>query len=406
MRSIILQPARATALAMCFIATICGCVSGHGQEQAPDPVIAHVQLTNDLLVKYQTAMAEGQPATAREAAERLFAKERAPWAQFMLAAAWGAEGNRDEAFRVLSSAIESFGRDPVGAGPLTIDYATGLASADHSSWTSLRSDPRFPALIARAKAVAWQPEPLEFDKAPAKEAVRMKRPAVESESLRMLREAYQLDTVVAGATDDLDRVRRMCRWVNGRTSHQGWSGELPKDARGLLQVAEKGAQWRCVEYGLVVAECLNAVGIPARTVGAWIRNVETELFGAGHVFAEAWLDDRQRWVFVDAQLNIVGVEPGGAPLNAVEFRRSLARPSPPIPYPAALALCLYYFRFTFEGADGKVISTVLGPVGSKAPTKFQRVHPIPASDLFTHRLADIYAPPAYAESSAEASPNR
>ena len=221
----------------------------------------------------------------------------------------------------------------------------------------------------------------------------MKRPATDSETLRTLRETYKLDAIVAGAADDLDRIRRMCRWVHGRTSHQGWDGDLPSDALGLLQVAEKGGQWRCVEYGIVLAGCLNAVGIPARQLGGQARDVETIAVGAGHVFAEAWIADRQRWMFVDAQMDIVGLDSDGTPMNSVEFRNSLSRPTPPIPYPLGLAFCMNYFVTGFEAADGTYTSIMLGPIGSKMPTKFQRV-PNPAPDRFTHRLADMYAPPA------------
>jgi hypothetical protein len=35
---------------------------------------------------------------------------------------------------------------------------------------------------------------------------------------------------------------------------------------------------------------------------------------------------------------------------------------------------------------------MLGPIGSKMPTKFQRM-PTHVPDLFTHRLADVYAAP-------------
>ncbi|MFN9078654.1 MAG: hypothetical protein ACK5WX_14685, partial [bacterium] len=72
----------ALLLALCFLATIPGCASTRGQEQAPDPAMAEVQLLNELVVSYETAMAEGQPAKAREAAEQLLAREPAPWAQF------------------------------------------------------------------------------------------------------------------------------------------------------------------------------------------------------------------------------------------------------------------------------------------------------------------------------------
>lgn len=84
----------ALLLALCFLASVPGCASLRSQQQAPDPARAEVQVLNELLVSYETAMAEGQPAKAREAAEQLLAREPAPWAQFMLAAAWAAEGNR------------------------------------------------------------------------------------------------------------------------------------------------------------------------------------------------------------------------------------------------------------------------------------------------------------------------
>ena len=390
MRSMTCHAACALLLALCFSATIPGCASTNSKGEASDPAMAEQLAFRDLSMSYQKSMAEHQPAKAREAAEQLFAKEPQPWVQVLLAMTWAAEENRDEAFRVLSAAIASIARSPIDAGPIVVDLAESLESGDE--WTSLRSDPRFPALLAQAKAATWHPELLAFDAAPATDPVRMKRPATDSETLRTLRETYKLDAIVAGAADDLDRIRRMCRWVHGRTSHQGWDGDLPSDALGLLQVAEKGGQWRCVEYGIVLAGCLNAVGIPARYVGGQARDVETIAVGAGHVFAEAWIADRQRWMFVDAQMDIVGLDSDGTPMNSVEFRNSLSRPTPPIPYPLGLAFCMNYFVTGFEAADGTHTSIMLGPIGSKMPTKFQRV-PNPAPDRFTHRLADFYAPP-------------
>ncbi len=390
MRSMTCHAACALVLALCFSATIPGCASTNSKGEASDPAMAEQLAFRDLSMSYQKSMAEHQPAKAREAAEQLFAKEPQPWVQVLLAMTWAAEENRDEAFRVLSAAIASIARSPIDAGPIVVDLAESLESGDE--WTSLRSDPRFPALLAQAKAATWHPELLAFDAALATDPVRVKRPATNSETLRTLRETYKLDAIVAGAADDLDRIRRMCRWVHGRTSHQGWDGDLPSDALGLLQVAEKGGQWRCVEYGIVLAGCLNAVGIPARQVGGQARDVETIAVGAGHVFAEAWIADRQRWMFVDAQMDIVGLDSDGTPMNSVEFRNSLSRPTPPIPYPLGLAFCMNYFVAGFEAADGTRTSIMLGPIGSKMPTKFQRVLSR-APDRFTHRLADMYAPP-------------
>ena len=391
MRYMTCHSARSLLLALCFSATISGCASTNSQAQASDPAMEELMVLRDLSMSYQKSMEAHQSAKAREIAEQLFAKEPDPWVQVWLAMAWASEGNRDKAFSVLSAAIASITHSPIDAGPMVVDLAESLESGDE--WTSLRSDPRFPALLAQAKAATWHPELLAFDAAPATDPLRMKRPATDSETLRTLRETYKLDAVVAGAADDLDRIRRMCRWVHARTSHQGWDGDLPSDALGLLQVAEKGGQWRCVEYGTVLAGCLNAVGIPARHMGGQARDVETIAVGAGHVFSEAWIADRQRWMFVDAQEDIIGLDSDGTPMNSVEFRNSLSRPNPPIPYPLALAFCMNYFVTGFEAADGTRTSIMLGPIGSKMPTKFQRM-PNRAPERFTHRLADMYAPPA------------
>jgi hypothetical protein len=116
------------------------------------------------------------------------------------------------------------------------------------------------------------------------------------------------------------------------------------------------------------------------------------LGAAGHVFAEAWLDDRQAWVFVDAQEDLVAVDADGAPLHAAAFRNALARPQAPPDYPLSLAMCLHYLVHTAPAADDAPVQTMLAPLGAPMPTKFQR-RPMRAPDVFTHRLADFYAPP-------------
>ncbi len=376
---------RAGGAALCAAVTVvvAGCA-------APSPGF-RLSPEQRLLMSFEEAMRAERPAEARDAATRLLATEHEPWVQVLVAQAWAAEGNRDEAFRGLSAAIDAIAPDPLRAGPMAIDLAGSLESGS-DRWAPLRADPRFPALLARAKSAAWKPGPLAFDVAPAADPPRTPLPQVDSHPLRTIRTEYTLDAVVAGAADDLDRVRRICGWVHGRTRHDGWGIDAPPDALGLLRAAEKGAQWRCVEFGIAVTGCLQAVGIPARTVGGRARDVETLLVGAGHVFAEAWLADRGRWVFVDAQMDIVAVDSDGTPMNSAEFRDSLARAAPPIPYPVGLALCMHYFNIPARSPDGKDIDVMLAPVGSPMPTRFQRM-PCDPPGLFTHRLADAYAPP-------------
>lgn len=330
---------------------------------------------------------------AQAEARGLYAANPEPWVQVMVAAATSARGQGDDACRELAAALVGIARDPLAAGPIVVDLPEALAQGEH--WAAVRAEPRYPDLLARAKAARWRPEPLAFDDGPAATtaaAPRTPRRARAEPALRTLREAYALDAVVAGAANDLDRVKRTCTWVHGRTRHDGWLGDMPDDAKGLLDAAAKGGQWRCVEFGIVVAECLQAVGVPARTVRGRARDVATMLGAAGHVFAEAWLDDRQAWVFVDAQVDLVAVDRDGAPLHTAALRNALARPQSPQSYPLQLAMCLHHLTYTAVGDAGRAAEVMLAPVGTPMPTRFQR-QPVRAPDVFTHRLADFYAPP-------------
>ncbi len=52
-------------------------------------------------------------------------------------------------------------------------------------------------------------------------------------------------------------------------------------------------------------------------------DVEIAESGAGHVAAEVWLEQFNKWVFVDGQWGVIP-ELRGTPLNAVEFQNALA----------------------------------------------------------------------------------
>ena len=54
-----------------------------------------------------------------------------------------------------------------------------------------------------------------------------------------------------------------------------------------------------------------------RVVCRQAHDVEPLLVGARPVFAEAWLADRGRWVFVDAPLDIVGIDMDGTPMPSL-----------------------------------------------------------------------------------------
>lgn len=221
-----------------------------------------------------------------------------------------------------------------------------------------------------------------------------------------LRREYPLDSVVAGATTDLERVRRMSRWVRTRWEHNGSNEATRSDPLAILAEARTGKRFRCVEYAEVLAGALSAVGVPARVLGLQRADVETATRDAGHVVAEAWLADRRRWVLVDGQWDVIPFL-GDEPINALELARALDASTPGLRVTSLSGTSSplyvrwvrpYLFHFVVSprpwttGSAPGARPWMLLPIGAPPPTVFQRTWPQP-DYVPTHRPAVVYAPP-------------
>jgi|GEM_PF-851794 len=239
-------------------------------------------------------------------------------------------------------------------------------------------------------------EPLSFDDT-GQEAVPRSWSVYSSEYLEQLRTEFRLDELVQGCENDFQRVRAVTGWVHSRWEHHGSNQPAQSDPIFILREAAKGQRYRCVEYAIVLSGCLQALGIESRTLNLKTRDCETRPTGAGHVVTEAYLPDLGKWVFADGQSNAVPVL-DGTPLNAVEFQQALARNDPGLALPGlsaadaasyrnGVAQYLYYFDVETEGEH-----IMLGPVGAKQPTLFQRKYPLKITQ-YTHSVKAFYAPP-------------
>ncbi|EEG78850.1 transglutaminase-like domain-containing protein [Dethiobacter alkaliphilus] len=139
-----------------------------------------------------------------------------------------------------------------------------------------------------------------------------------------LRAEYSLDDVTRGIEDEFERVAALAGWVNSRWSHSGSNMPLSSNPLDILREADEGASFRCVEYSVVMVGASQAMGMPARVMGLKTSHAATARLGAGHVVAEVWLDDYQKWVVADPQLGYV-FRADGVPLSAVELGEALAR---------------------------------------------------------------------------------
>lgn len=229
--------------------------------------------------------------------------------------------------------------------------------------------------------------------------------------LTTLRQQYNLDEIVAGAANDTEKALRMVNWVHKQWQHNGMNEPSRNDALTILAEVKEGKQFRCVEYGIVTAAALNAINLPARTLGLKTKEVETTEFGAGHVLLEVYLPDLQKWVMLDGQFDVMPVL-NNVPLNAVEFQQAIANNYEALEirslsgasksqYVNWVYPYLYYFDVKFDNREGIALkretvdskrSLMLVPVGAKVPTVFQRDKPMDYLK-YTNSIVDFYQAP-------------
>jgi len=235
-------------------------------------------------------------------------------------------------------------------------------------------------------------------------------PTDKNEYLELLRSKYPIDSLIKDAHTDMDKTLKILNWVHCQWQHNGNNQPRKNDAISILEEAQEGKNFRCVEYGIVVTACLNAVGLKARTLALKTKDVETTSSGAGHVVTEVFLNDLQKWVFIDGQWDVMPVL-NGVPLNAVEFQKAIVENFDQLEIRTSLDVSknsyakwiypyLYYFDVPFDNRvgienaqliDGKR-SLMLVPLGAKKPTVFQIRFPID-NVKYTHSLADFYEQP-------------
>jgi hypothetical protein len=227
--------------------------------------------------------------------------------------------------------------------------------------------------------------------------------------LAQMRSEFGLEQVVAGAVDRFDEVKRLSRWTRTKWEHDGWAEPGKNDPISILREAATGKRFRCVEYGIVLAGALNAVGIPARQLNLKTRDVEMRELGAGHVVVEAYLIDLGKWIMIDPQFDAIPTL-ADSPMNALELGRALERGDANLRiitssgtdtkgYFAWIRQYLFYFDVYLDNRYPKPATNkglMLVPIGAPNPTVFQIKYPI-KNIIYTHSEKEFYAAPPAAK---------
>jgi hypothetical protein len=226
----------------------------------------------------------------------------------------------------------------------------------------------------------------------------------DSPYLTELRARYRLAEKVAGCENDYEKAKVIVSWVNSLWAHHGINTPQKSDPISILEEVEAGKRFRCVEYAIVVAGALNALGIPSRTLGLKTKDVESALIGAGHVVAEAYLQDQGKWIMIDGQWGVIPTL-NGTPLNAVELQQALADRVMGLDvysdsgvekeqYFHWIKDYLYYLDVPFDNRTGIALEDYAGGilmlVREKAirPEKFQVLWKI-GNAIYTHSVQDF-----------------
>jgi len=256
-----------------------------------------------------------------------------------------------------------------------------------------------------ADSPRYQLVPLVWSNTPSDKPPKFYYPNPMRPYMRRLNENYHIGEMTADARSDLERVKIVCNWVSYQWKHHGDCPKQKNDPIAILEAARSGAEFSCYEYAMVVAACLNAIGIKSRIVVLLPHDVERRPDGNYHVVAEAYLNNRKKWVMVDAQWNAVPTL-NRYPLSIAELQNAIAkglwaidfgdiREESPGIYQREMGPYLHYL---YTPLDNRVIGAtspanvaggvMLIPMGDKPPRRFAMA-PI-GKFIVTNAVADFY----------------
>lgn len=273
---------------------------------------------------------------------------------------------------------------------------------------SLWMSPRLGGLLSFGKdTIDKEIVKLEFDTVTTKSYELKYKDISDRENYARLRAEYRLDSLVKNCKTDFEKITKIQSWVQSRWKHNGENAPDKNDAYFILKEAEKGKQFRCVEYSIVVGQCLSSLGFKVRGLGLMTKDISEVKSGGGHAVNEVYLNDMKKWVFIDPQYDVITTH-GGIPLNAVELQNCIANnlnfdllnPNKIISkqdYIKWISPYLYYFYVTINGQSIGVWDRIVGnkkqltlyPKGAKQPEYFQKIFRINNS-YYTHSIKDFY----------------
>lgn len=144
----------------------------------------------------------------------------------------------------------------------------------------------------------------------------------ENQYLTKLASKYPIQNLIDQKSNDTEKIVKILDWTNARWKHSGNNSPSKSDPITILDEAKAGGRFPCFAYAIVLKAQLENAGFKARTIYLKTKDVETRKSSPGHVATEVFINDIQKWAFVDGQFNVMPAL-NNIPLNAVEFQNAL-----------------------------------------------------------------------------------
>lgn len=261
------------------------------------------------------------------------------------------------------------------------------------------------------QGISFESNQIDFDNSKNSD-FKIRYQTAKSEYLEELKKEFPLDFIDDKMTD-IEVILAVMNWSHTRWTHDGNNSPSKSDAITILKEAKAGENFPCFAYSIVLRDQLNALGYNTRTVYLKTKDAEYRKNSPGHVVTEVYLESLQKWVFVDAQFNIMPFL-NNQPLNAVELQDAMSNHYDDFElkstaseitsknnYTRFVYDYLYYFDTTLDNryekeethkVDGKR-SLMLVPQGAKNLTYIDFWKMDVNYCVYTNSLNDFYAKP-------------
>jgi hypothetical protein len=148
---------------------------------------------------------------------------------------------------------------------------------------------------------------------------RFKFDSVTNPKLKVLRDRYQLEEVVAPGRDELDQQVLLMDWVHHQFKKFGHPSVNAKGAIEILRAIDDGQTFFCSQYAQVFVSAAAALGWVDRPLALRRHQDGGKNGSSEHSSTEIWSNQYSKWVMLDPTSNMY-LERHGVPLNAFEIR--------------------------------------------------------------------------------------